>query len=74
MPGPDGSVDAVGIGELHKEQRAWLVERVLETKDQDIRRLLEKIRDRKNRHATAAVNNLAWNSSIRALHEILDVN
>lgn len=39
----------VEIRQLQKEQRAWLVERVLETKDQDVRRLLEKIRDRKRR-------------------------
>ena len=49
MPGADGAVSAVNTGEMNKQQRAWLVERVLETKDQDVRRLLEKIRERKRR-------------------------
>ena len=49
VPGPDGETSAVDISRLDKEQRAWLVEHVLETKDQDVRRLLEKIRDRKRR-------------------------
>ena len=51
VPGPGGELDAVEVERLDKEQRAALVERILETKDQDVRRLLEKIRERKRRHA-----------------------
>ncbi|KAK9802906.1 hypothetical protein WJX73_004507 [Symbiochloris irregularis] len=47
--GPDGPLTEVEISKLDKAQRAWLVEEILGTKDQDVHRLLQKIADRKRR-------------------------
>lgn len=44
--------ESVPVSKLDREQRAQLVEQVLETKDQDISRLLQKIQERKARRAS----------------------
>ncbi|KAK9813535.1 hypothetical protein WJX73_005597 [Symbiochloris irregularis] len=46
---PDGPLTEVEISKLDKAQRAWLVEEILGTKDQDVHRLLKMIADRKRR-------------------------